>query len=100
MVRVLKPNGYCYINAPSHDNYNYHYHPYDCWRFYPDAGIALKKWAEKNSIELTLIESFINPPKQSGWSDFVMVFKKCKTEYEKKLIVDDIKDAKGIRKLK
>ena len=38
-IRVLKPGGFLYVNAPS--NGVYHRYPADCWRFYPDAGLAL-----------------------------------------------------------
>ena len=56
-LRVLKKEGFLYINAPS--NGPYHFYPVDCWRFYPDAGNALKEWAIKNGINVYLSESFI-----------------------------------------
>ena len=43
LTRVIRPGGFVYIDAPS--NNDFHRHPLDCWRFYPDAGIALAKWA-------------------------------------------------------
>jgi SAM-dependent methyltransferase len=39
-LRILKPTGLLYINVPS--NGDYHIYPVDCWRFYPDSGIALQ----------------------------------------------------------
>jgi hypothetical protein len=45
MARVVKSGGFIYLNAPS--NGYVHNHPLDIWRFYPDAGIALEKWAKK-----------------------------------------------------
>ena len=58
--RVLKPGGYAYINVPS--NGEYHRHPEDCWRFYPDAGAALEKWGRKNNLDLTLVEIIHRQP--------------------------------------
>ena len=54
MVRIAKPNGAIYINAPS--NGQYHRYPADNWRFYPDCGKALESWARKNNFVVTLIE--------------------------------------------
>ena len=39
IIRILKPNGLFYLNAPS--NGAFHRYPVDCWRFYPDSGKAL-----------------------------------------------------------
>ena len=47
ILRVLKPRGLFYLNAPS--NGPFHRHPTDNWRFYPDSGKVLKKWANKNN---------------------------------------------------
>ncbi len=44
-VRVVKPGGVIYINAPS--NGHFHQHPLDCWRMQPDAGVALARWANR-----------------------------------------------------
>jgi lipopolysaccharide biosynthesis glycosyltransferase/SAM-dependent methyltransferase/uncharacterized coiled-coil protein SlyX len=74
MGRVLKPGGYIYINAPS--NGNYHAYPRDNWRFYPDAGLALEKWANKCRLDLRLIESFTARRRSDIWNDFVAVFRK------------------------
>jgi SAM-dependent methyltransferase len=72
MARVLKPGGFIYLNAPTGGAV--HNHPIDCWRFYPDAGLALARWASRNGYEVNLVESFILPPGGEGWSDFVAVF--------------------------
>ena len=72
--RVLKPEGFIYINAPS--NGPVHNHPVDCWRFYPDAGYALEKWAFQKGFRLSLIESFTAKSKKDVWNDYVMVFGK------------------------
>ena len=39
MLRITKDDGLIYINAPS--NAAYHRYPVDCWKFYPDSGLAL-----------------------------------------------------------
>ena len=72
MLRVLKSGGYIYINTPS--NGNYHAHPVDNWRFYPDAGLALESWGRHNEAHLTLCESFVANEMQDIWNDYVMVF--------------------------
>jgi SAM-dependent methyltransferase len=72
--RILKPEGILYINAPS--NGIYHRYPLDCWRFYPDSGIALSNWANRNGYGTILLESFIGRQQKSGWNDFVAVFMK------------------------
>jgi predicted SAM-dependent methyltransferase len=74
MVRVLKPGGLIYINVPS--NGDFHRWPVDCWRFYPDAGKALQKWARHSGYDLVLLESFIGNQDKDIWNDFVAVFVK------------------------
>lgn len=75
MVRVVRPGGFIYINAPS--NGNYHAYPYDCWRFYPDAGLALAAWARSAGYrEACLVESFFSRPQSDIWTDCTMVFSK------------------------
>jgi SAM-dependent methyltransferase len=74
MVRVAKPGGYIYIDAPS--NGAYHCYPTDNWRFYPDAGLALAEWAASRGSEVRLVESFIAARGTDGWSDCIMVFRK------------------------
>ena len=75
LTRILKPGGLLYINAPS--NHHYHPLPLDCWRFYPDAGVSLAKWARKNNFEIALAESFTAEPMASGWADYVAIFHKA-----------------------
>lgn len=74
MGRILRDGGYIYINAPS--NGYYHSFPYDNWRFYPDAGLALIGWARKVGLNLSLVESFTARRKKDVWNDCVMVFRK------------------------
>jgi len=75
LLRVLRPGGLLYINAPS--NNAFHRYPVDCWRFYPDAGVGLVEWATRNGIEVDLVESFIAEPQESGWADFIAIFRKA-----------------------
>lgn len=70
-VRILKPNGLFYINAPSKGPY--HAYPQDCWRFYPDAAQALAKWAKRNGYDC-LIE--YTQVLEGDWGDFVVVYRK------------------------
>jgi SAM-dependent methyltransferase len=70
--RILKPGGLFYLNVPA--NGIFHRHPVDCWRFYPDSGIALQNWARRNGHHTLLLESFTGNQKREGWNDFVAVF--------------------------
>lgn len=72
MLRVVRPGGFVYINAPS--NGVYHGYPFDHWRFYPDAGRALEAWSRRLSRPAILIESFIGRKVGDVWADNVMVF--------------------------
>jgi len=78
-LRILKPEGLLYLNAPS--NGFIHRYPVDSWRFYPDSGRSLVNWANKNLLSPFLLESFIGekdgPIDGEGvWNDFVAVFLK------------------------
>lgn len=75
LIRILRPGGLLYVNAPS--NGEFHRYPLDCWRFYPDAGVALVRWAARRGVQVELIESFIGQPKTERWADFVAVFRKA-----------------------
>ena len=71
MVRVVKPgSGVIYLNAPS--NGQYHAYPYDYWRFYPDAAIALAEWAAFSGYPVDLCQSFIGAG--NVLHDFVAVY--------------------------
>ncbi len=76
MVRICAPGGLIYLNAPS--NGKIHRYPYDCWRFYPDSGMALQRWGRKNGYGVTLLESFTSFQKNDCWNDYVAVF--CRDE--------------------
>jgi hypothetical protein len=77
MLRILRPSGLLYINAPS--NGPYHRYPVDCWRFYPDSGLALQRWGNRNGFKVALLESFIGAKKIEPWNDFVAIFVKEKS---------------------
>lgn len=70
-VRILKPGGLFYINAPSKGEY--HAYPQDCWRFYPDAAKALLKWAGRNGYNCVVEYTKLL---DNHWGDFVVVYRK------------------------
>lgn len=100
IIRTLKPGGVFYLNVPS--NGFIHRYPVDCWRFYPDSGRALANWANRNGIDVELLESFIGGQIPGGkfgapsgrWNDFVAVFvkgKSAKNNYKQRIFnVSDI----------
>ncbi len=90
MCRVLRNHGMIFINVPS--NGDFHRFPVDCWRFYPDAGKALEKWARHCGHDITLLESFVGHQDQDIWNDFVAVFCKGNPEVYPKRIVNCITD--------
>lgn len=79
-LRILKPTGLLYINAPS--NGVYHAYPGDSWRFFPDAGRSLSKWAQHNGLNTVLLESYISYPDRDIWDDFVSIFLKDRDHYK------------------
>jgi SAM-dependent methyltransferase len=72
VARILKPGGLCYINVPS--NGPVHRWPVDCWRFYPDAGNALARWATRSGYPMELLESCITGQNGGSFNDFIAVF--------------------------
>jgi SAM-dependent methyltransferase len=75
LIRILRAGGLLYLNAPS--NGAFHRYPLDCWRFYPDAGVALVRWAARRGVQVELLESLIGLPQAEQWADFVAVFRKA-----------------------
>lgn len=73
-LRILKPDGLLYLNAPS--NGAFHRYPVDCWRFYPDSGIALQNWGRISGYNCALLESFTGVRDKGNWNDFVAIFVK------------------------
>jgi SAM-dependent methyltransferase len=86
MLRVVKPEGFVYICAPS--NGWVHRYPMDVYRFYPDAGIGLVEWSRREFPDLELVESFISERDGDIWNDFCAVFSKTKTRNPKKIYID------------
>jgi SAM-dependent methyltransferase len=68
ICRVLKPSGLFYLNAPSASGF--HRYPVDCYRFFPDSGNALAKWARRNGYATVVLEHYTNG------TDYVCVFLK------------------------
>lgn len=95
-LRVVKPNGLVYVNAPG-AWMPYHRYPVDAWRFYPDSGRALEVWGNRNNIPCVLLESYASVPSAAGeCSDQVMVFLKDKQflEQNKNRILDNLEPYK------
>lgn len=87
IMRVLKPEGLFYLNAPS--NGTFHRYPVDCWRFYPDAGGALVKWAHRCGYKTALLESYLSPQVKTEFNDFVAVFIRdvsCAARYPQRML--------------
>ena len=68
MIRLLKPNGYLFLIAPSSGPI--HQYPVDCYRFYPDAFRALAKYGKCNLIEMWL-------DLRGPWRDLVGIFRQA-----------------------
>ncbi len=76
LLRVLKPDGILYINAPSNGDFHRGSHV-DVYRFYPDAGRALEKWGKLNNYpNLLLLESYTSKQLNKKWNDFVAIYLK------------------------
>jgi SAM-dependent methyltransferase len=81
VLRTLKPDGLFYLNTPS--NGPFHRYPVDCWRFYPDSGNALVKWARANGMNAAVLETFIADQRSERWNDCVCVFVKDEAHAKK-----------------
>lgn len=95
MVRVCKPGGLIYINAPS--NGFFHRYPRDSWRFYPDSSLALRDWAEVHGFDISLLESFIGPRGAEGWMDFVAIFQVADFPTRKFELISNKVEATNVR---
>jgi SAM-dependent methyltransferase len=95
-LRITKPSGIIYINAPSGGVY--HRYPTDNWRFYPDAGIALREWGKASGYNPALLESFIGWQNGTYSNDFVSVFVKDKAFYDfhKERMLNKVKNPTNI----
>jgi FkbM family methyltransferase len=93
MARVLRPGGFIFLTAPSRGHI--HSHPYDGWRFYPDAYRALAAFANLRLVYVhtdfpaqlptTNRFDYANIPAGTYWGDTVGVFKKTE-EYSQEAL--------------
>ncbi len=72
IMRILKPDGLFYLNAPSCGSY--HKFPVDCWRFYPDSAFALIKWGNRNNYNSIVLEQYTSKKNSDIWEDYIVVF--------------------------
>jgi SAM-dependent methyltransferase len=72
IIRVLKPSGLFYLNAPS--NGDFHRFPVDCWRFFPDSGNALSNWSKRNGYNTEVLEQYTSNKGNDIWCDYVSIF--------------------------
>lgn len=95
VMRILKPNGIFYLNAPS--NGVFHRYPVDCWRFFPDSGLALSKWSKRNGIDCELLEQYTSLKENDIWLDNVSIFIKSldSSNFPKNRILDSFKNFKN-----
>jgi SAM-dependent methyltransferase len=98
MSRIIKMNGYIYINAPS--NGVYHRYPGDNWRFYSDAGQALAYWSGvqiSNEIvfPVKVIETFHIIPLNDIWMDFICIWQRTEIKEKEITISDEINNKIG-----
>lgn len=67
MIRVMKPDGYLFLIAPSAGPE--HRFPVDCYRFYPDAYRALARYANCDLVDVWCDD-------RGPWKDLVGVFRR------------------------
>lgn len=95
-VRVTNEGGFIYINAPS--NGSYHRYPNDNWRFYPDCGHVLVRWAAKNGYTIELVESFTTNRAKDHWNDFVAIFVKGTLKEKRASYISDSIECRNVWK--
>ncbi len=91
--RVLSQNGLLYLSVPSQGAY--HGYPYDNWRFYPDASLAIVEWSARSGQPLHLIESFNHP--DMPFNDYIMSFSKTKGRWSGPYLHEQIAGSYNIR---
>jgi SAM-dependent methyltransferase len=99
MCRIVKLNGFIYINVPS--NGVYHCYPGDNWRFYSDAGQALAYWSgiqlsNETVYPVKVMESFHILPVNDIWTDFICVWQRVNTKENNITISQDIINNNGL----
>jgi SAM-dependent methyltransferase len=90
MTRIIKPDGFIYINAPTAGPY--HCYPGDNWRFYSDAGQALAYWSgiqvvNEEVYPVKVVETF--NILGNSWNDFVCVWARIDIQ-EKDILVSSV----------
>lgn len=96
--RVLKPTGLFYLNAPSGGEF--HRYPVDCWRFYPDSGMALARWARSRGFATALLESYTGEQEDDIWADQVAVFLRDEAhaiEFPRRILDGPLRFRNGLR---
>ena len=101
MTRILKPDGYIYINAPTAGHY--HGYPGDNWRFYSDAGQALAYWSGiqmggEAVYPVKVVETF--NVLGDEWNDFVCVWKRTDVKETEITVQADVLQYVGALELK
>lgn len=99
MTRIVKMDGYIYVNAPTYGKY--HSHPGDNWRFYSDAGQALAYWSgyqfsDEKVYNVKVVETFHILPKLDVWTDFVCIWCRVETKETSITVSKDILSTIGI----
>ncbi len=75
-IRILKPTGVFYINAPSIGAF--HRFPMDYWRFFPDSAHSLSNWGVRNGYNCAVLEQYTSDKERDIWSDYVSIYIKDK----------------------
>jgi SAM-dependent methyltransferase len=75
-IRILKPTGVLYINAPSIGAF--HRYPMDYWRFFPDSAHSLSNWGIRNGYNCGVLEQYTSDKENDIWSDYISVYIKDK----------------------
>lgn len=97
MTRIIKDDGFIYINAPS--NGPYHAHPGDNWRFYADAGQALSYWSgigDEPTFPVKIVETFTIDNKQDIWNDFICIWQRTDKKEENITVSDHMNNYIGV----
>ena len=97
MTRIIKKDGYIYINAPTRGKY--HAYPGDFWRFYSDAGQGLAYWSgivmgNEEVYPVKVIETF--NILGASWNDFVCVWTRTDIKDTNIIIQPEVKNKIGI----
>jgi len=93
MSRIVKNDGFIYVNAPSDGKY--HTHPGDNWRFYSDAGQALAYWSGlsmggEKVYPTKIVETFHILARNEPWTDFVCVWQRTDKSETNITVADSI----------